>query len=83
MEYADNAFSFTVNFPEGKYSTEEAAGIIQAFLPELKGTTLMPDGTRPQAPYERITEEEFNYYAVTSIEDSTDEDCSTGACPVR
>jgi ribonucleoside-triphosphate reductase len=82
-EYADNAVSFTVNFPEGKYSTEEAADIIKAFLPELKGTTLMPDGTRAQAPYERITEEEFNTYAVTSIEDSTDEDCTTGACPVR
>ncbi|MEU8835228.1 ribonucleoside-triphosphate reductase, adenosylcobalamin-dependent [Streptomyces sp900116325] len=82
-EYADNAVSFTVNFPEGQYSTEEAAEIIKAFLPELKGTTLMPDGTRAQAPYERITEEEFNTYAVTSIEDSTDEDCATGACPVR
>ncbi|MFE9868916.1 hypothetical protein ACFYPZ_40940 [Streptomyces sp. NPDC005506] len=82
-EYADNAVSFTVNFPEGQYSTEEAAEIIKAFLPELKGTTLMPDETRAQAPYERITEEEFDTYAVTSIEDSTDEDCATGACPVR
>jgi ribonucleoside-triphosphate reductase len=82
-EFADNAVSFTVNFPEGQYSTEEAADIIQAWLPDLKGTTLMPDGTRAQAPYERITEEEFGSYAVTSIEDSTDEDCATGACPVR
>ncbi|MFD7677565.1 ribonucleoside-triphosphate reductase, adenosylcobalamin-dependent [Streptomyces sp. NPDC060187] len=82
-EYADNAVSFTVNFPEGQYTTEEAADIIKAWLPDLKGTTLMPDGTRAQAPYERITEEEFNSYDVTSIEDSTDEDCATGACPVR
>jgi ribonucleoside-triphosphate reductase len=72
-----------VNFPEGQYSTDEAAEIIKAWLPDLKGTTLMPDGTRAQAPYERITEEEFNTYAVTSVEDSTDEDCATGACPVR
>jgi adenosylcobalamin-dependent ribonucleoside-triphosphate reductase len=82
-EYADNAVSYTVNFPEGQYSTDEAAEIIKAWLPDLKGTTLMPDGTRAQAPYERITEEEFNTYAVTSVEDSTDEDCATGACPVR
>ncbi|MGW7434754.1 ribonucleoside-triphosphate reductase, adenosylcobalamin-dependent [Streptomyces sp. NPDC054849] len=81
--FADNAVSFTVNFPEGKYEVDEAAKIIASWLPELKGTTLMPDGTRPQSPYERITEEEFNTYAVTSIEDSTDEDCTTGACPVR
>lgn len=79
--YTDNAVSFTVNFPEGRYALEEAAEVVQAFLPELKGTTLMPDGTREQAPYERVTEAEFNRYEVTSIEDSTDEECSTDACP--
>ncbi|MDX3525043.1 ribonucleoside-triphosphate reductase, adenosylcobalamin-dependent [Streptomyces sp. ID05-39B] len=82
-EYADNAVSFTANFPEGKYTVEEAAGIIKAWLPDLKGTTLMPDGTREQAPYERLTAEQFAEYEVTSVEDSTDEECSTGACPVR
>jgi adenosylcobalamin-dependent ribonucleoside-triphosphate reductase len=82
-EYADNAVSFTCNFPEGQYSTDEAAKIIQAWLPDLKGTTLMPDGTRAQAPYERITEEEFDTYELTSVEDGTDEDCATGSCPVR
>ncbi|QFG12459.1 ribonucleotide reductase [Streptomyces phage Alvy] len=82
-EYADNAVSFTANFPEGKYTVEEAADIIESWLPDLKGTTLMPDGTREQAPYERLTAEQFAQYEVTSIEDSTDEECSTGACPVR
>ncbi|QBI99409.1 ribonucleotide reductase [Streptomyces phage Caelum] len=81
--YADNAVSFTANFPEGKYTVEEVADIIARWLPDLKGTTLMPDGTRAQAPYERITEEEFDSYEVTSVEDGTDEDCATGACPVR
>ncbi|MGM9381147.1 ribonucleoside-triphosphate reductase, adenosylcobalamin-dependent [Streptomyces antibioticus] len=83
QEYADNAVSFTANFPEGKYTVEEAADIIESWLPDLKGTTLMPDGTREQAPYERLTAEQFAQYEVTSIEDSTDEECSTGACPVR
>ncbi|MER6231707.1 ribonucleoside-triphosphate reductase, adenosylcobalamin-dependent [Streptomyces sp. NPDC001616] len=82
-DYADNAVSFTVNFPEGRYSVEEAADIIEEWLPSLKGTTLMPDGTREQAPYERLTAEQFAQYEVTSVEDSTDEDCATGACPVR
>ncbi|QAX95499.1 ribonucleotide reductase [Streptomyces phage BartholomewSD] len=82
-EYADNAVSFTVNFPEGKYTVDEAADIIESWLPELKGTTLMPDGTREQAPYERLSAERFAEYEVTSVEDSTDEECSTGACPVR
>jgi ribonucleotide reductase alpha subunit len=82
-EYADNAVSFTVNFPEGKYPLDEAAAIIASWLPDLKGTTLMPDGTREQAPYERLTAEQFAQYEVTSVEDGTDEDCTTGACPVR
>ncbi|MGW0861330.1 ribonucleoside-triphosphate reductase, adenosylcobalamin-dependent [Streptomyces sp. NPDC002611] len=82
-EYADNAVSFTVNFPEGAYTVDEAAKIIRMWLPDLKGTTLMPDGTRAQAPYERISTEEFSQYLVTTVEDSTDEDCATGACPVR
>ncbi|MFE0964029.1 MULTISPECIES: ribonucleoside-triphosphate reductase, adenosylcobalamin-dependent [Streptomyces] len=80
--YADNAVSFTANVPEG-LDPDEVARTIQAWLPDLKGTTIMVDGTRPQAPYERITAEEFAASAVTSIEDSTDEDCATGACPVR
>ncbi|MFF7235261.1 hypothetical protein [Streptomyces collinus] len=43
----------------------------------------MVDGTRLPAPYERISAEEFAAYELPSIEDSTDEDCATGACPVR
>lgn len=82
-EYADNAVSYTCNVPEGRYTVEEAAKIIESRLPDLKGTTIMVDGTREQAPYERLTEEEFKSYGVTSVEDSTDEECSTGACPVR
>lgn len=81
-EYADNAVSFTANVPEG-LDLEETMAVIKGWLPDLKGTTIMVDGTREQAPYERITEEEFDAYEVTSIEDSTDEDCATGACPVR
>jgi hypothetical protein len=81
-EYADNAVSFTANVPEG-LEPEETARVIQSWLPKLKGTTIMVDGTRVQAPYERITEEEFATYDLTSIEDSTDEDCATGAYPVR
>lgn len=81
-EYADNAVSFTVNVPEG-LDLMETADTIKRWLPLLKGTTVMVDGTREQAPYERLTAEQFAKYEVTSIEDSTDESCTTGACPVR
>ena len=82
--YADNAVSFTVNFPENSLHISEVMGALRRYLPKLKGTTLMPDGSRIQAPYERITEEE--YYSLLGpkdIADSVDEECATGACPIR
>jgi adenosylcobalamin-dependent ribonucleoside-triphosphate reductase len=82
--YVDNAISYTANIPENKYSVEELAEIIKPFLPKLKGTTIMVDGTRPQSPYSRISKEE--YLSLTGpkiIEDSVDESCSTGSCPIR
>ena len=82
--YADNAVSFTVNVPEDKYSIEETMSTLLTFLPKLKGTTIMVDGTRPQAPYERISKMHYNYLSgPKSVEDGTDENCSTGACPIR
>ncbi|MGW3336239.1 ribonucleoside-triphosphate reductase, adenosylcobalamin-dependent [Streptomyces sp. NPDC001009] len=81
-EYADNAVSFTANVPEG-LNLDETADVIEKWLPHLKGTTIMVDGTRPQAPYERITREEFEQYSTFRVEDSTDEECSSGACPIR
>ncbi|MGW2419733.1 ribonucleoside-triphosphate reductase, adenosylcobalamin-dependent [Streptomyces sp. NPDC001709] len=81
-EYADNAVSFTANVPEG-LDVDETADVIEKWLPHLKGTTIMVDGTRPQAPYERITREQFEAYESYRVEDSTDEECSNGACPIR
>lgn len=85
--WADNAVSFTVNFEPGRYTLPEAAGVIASFLPVLKGTTLMPNGTREQAPYEEISEEEFyrltTLLGASNVEDSYDEQCATGACPIR
>jgi ribonucleoside-triphosphate reductase len=52
-------------------------------LPDLKGTTVMLDGSRPQAPYERITASEYEAAAARLIADGVDEDCASGACPVR
>jgi ribonucleoside-triphosphate reductase len=81
--YADNAVSFTVNVPEGVYTVDDTMGVLGEFLPRLKGTTLMPDGTRAQAPYTRITAEQYADAAAKVVADSVDEECATGACPVR
>lgn len=81
--YADNAISFTVNVPEGKYSVSDVADTLRRFLPGLKGTTIMPDGTRPQAPYERLSRETYEAAELKAIADGIDEDCANGACPIR
>jgi adenosylcobalamin-dependent ribonucleoside-triphosphate reductase len=83
--YADNAVSFTVNFPEGQYTQKYVEGVLAKYLPTLKGTTLMPDGTRPLAPYERLTKEQFEDLAVNgwSEDSSVDEECAQGSCPIR
>ncbi|MEX5717418.1 ribonucleoside-triphosphate reductase, adenosylcobalamin-dependent [Geodermatophilus maliterrae] len=84
--YADNAVSFTVNTPQRELTESylaEVADTLASYLPHLKGTTLMVDGTRPQSPYERITEDAYLAATVQSVADGTDADCATGGCPVR
>ncbi|GAA0967285.1 ribonucleoside-triphosphate reductase, adenosylcobalamin-dependent [Actinocorallia libanotica] len=81
-EYADNAVSYTANVRPG-LDVLETANTLAHWLPRLKGTTIMVDGTREQAPYERITRQQFEQYHETFVEDSTDPDCASGACPVR
>lgn len=84
--WADNAVSFTVNLPEG-FPQREAERVIGRWLPYVKGTTIMVDGSRPQAPFERI--DAWDYLEATrfgqdgNVGDSIDMECSTGACPIR
>lgn len=81
--YANNAVSYTINLEQGKYTTDQVMRALRPYLGRLKGTTIFPDFSRPQAPYERITKEEYESAIVRSMDSSVDEDCVTGACPVR
>lgn len=80
--WADNAVSYTVNVRPGSVSHGELAALLQEFLPHLKGTTVMVDGSRPQAPYTRISAGDYADAANKTISDGSDE-CSSGACPVK
>jgi adenosylcobalamin-dependent ribonucleoside-triphosphate reductase len=81
--WADNAVSYTLNIPEGSCSEAGLSVALAKYLPSLKGTTVMVDASRPQAPYTRITREQYESSIATTIEDSTDEECRSGACPIR
>jgi ribonucleoside-triphosphate reductase len=82
--YADNAVSFTVNISPGEYSAEDVEKTLIHYLPRVKGTTLMVDESREQAPYTRISKEEYDSRTTVHIADGIDEEnCKSGACPVR
>ncbi|MCZ0973138.1 ribonucleoside-triphosphate reductase, adenosylcobalamin-dependent [Streptomyces albulus] len=81
--WADNAVSYTANINPANHVVESVASVLRELGPILKGSTVFPEMSRPQSPYESITEEEFNASSVRVVADSTDEECSSGACPVR
>lgn len=62
---------------------DESLKTLIHYLPYLKGTTLMVDGSRPQSPYESLTKEQYEMYSLVTVGDGIDENCMTGACPIK
>lgn len=90
--YADNAISCTINLPDADLDTRlNLQKNLKKFLPEIKGTTVFVDASRPQSPLEKITEEE--YYRLSALiqpatinsgtSEQLLEECQGGACPIR
>lgn len=80
--WADNAVSFTANIPQG-FPAEDLAPTLTWFGGKLKGATVFPESSMPQAPYERITREQYETFNATAVADGVDEDCANGACPIK
>lgn len=82
--WADNAVSFTANLDPSKVTAED---VREALIREggfvLKGTTIFPEASMPQAPYERITKEQYDAAVAKAVADGVDENCANGACPIR
>jgi ribonucleoside-triphosphate reductase (thioredoxin) len=81
--WADNAVSFTANFEPEQYSAEHVADQIVAFGGKIKGGTLFPEASFPQAPYERLSRWEYESAVAKQISDGISEECANGACPIR
>ena len=79
--WADNAVSFTVNISKD-VTRAHLAEAVEHFLPQLKGTTVFPDVSRPQSPYERIDKSTYDMAAGAEAGQAIDQ-CVNGACPVR
>ncbi|MES9589988.1 ribonucleoside-triphosphate reductase, adenosylcobalamin-dependent [Streptomyces sp. NPDC094045] len=84
--WADQAVSYTASIDPDRYSTEDVELVLQEFMPNLKGSTLFPEFSRSQAPYERLTKEEYEAevarLGIETADTSYDEICASGACPV-
>jgi len=81
--WADNSVSFTANVDPKDYTVEELMKYINFFGPMLKGMTVFPEQSFEQAPYTRITKEAYEMSVAKSVDASVDDECATGACPVR
>ncbi|MFB7027156.1 MULTISPECIES: ribonucleoside-triphosphate reductase, adenosylcobalamin-dependent [unclassified Streptomyces] len=84
--WADQAVSYTVNVDPTAYSVDDLVTALVPFLPRLKGTTVFPELSFEQPPYERITKEEYEELAaavgIETADTSYDELCASGACPI-
>ncbi|AKU42396.1 ribonucleotide reductase [Mycobacterium phage UnionJack] len=83
MLWADNAVSFTANVDPDEYTPEDVSDQLKRFSGLIKGSTIFPEKSFEQAPYERITKAEYEAATAKSIADGVDEECASGACPIR
>ncbi|QGJ94817.1 ribonucleotide reductase [Mycobacterium phage Blinn1] len=81
--WADNAVSFTANVEPSVYGPSDVAEVLKKFAGSIKGSTIFPEASFEQAPYERITKQQYESAAVKAVEDGVDENCANGACPIK
>ncbi|AXH48822.1 ribonucleotide reductase [Mycobacterium phage Steamy] len=81
--WADNAVSFTANVDPNAYTASDVWSALDRFSGLIKGSTIFPEASFPQAPYERITKQQYETAAAKAVEDGVDENCANGACPIK
>ncbi|ASZ75216.1 ribonucleotide reductase [Mycobacterium phage MissWhite] len=81
--WADNAVSFTANVDPDAYTPRDVSEALRKFAGLIKGSTIFPESSFPQAPYERITKQQYESAAAKAVEDGVDEECANGACPIK
>ena len=81
--YADNAISYTINLPSDFGMAEEVMeDYLMEFLPHLKGTTVFPNKSRRNAPFQPITRAEFEAYQGRKEVFQVESECR-GGCPIK
>ena len=83
QKHVDNAISKTTNIPQNKYTVEMLSDLLMRFIPDLKGTTIYPVGSRAETPLEPIpmgnaVEYVLKNQSVTETEQI--DNCKSGVC---
>jgi ribonucleoside-diphosphate reductase alpha chain len=81
QKHVDNAVSKTINLPAGT-SWEELSELYMEFLPELKGVTVYPDGSREDQPLTPIPLEQAIDLAKGARSAVDEGNCRSGVCEI-
>jgi ribonucleoside-diphosphate reductase alpha chain len=81
QKHLDNACSKTINLMPGT-SAKELSDLYMEFLPELKGVTVYPEGSRDDQPLTPLTPEEALEYAQAATAFVDGGNCRSGVCEI-
>jgi len=82
QRHVDNAVSKTINLPPGT-TGEELSDLLMEFLPDLKGVTVYPVGSRENQPLTPLDRERAEEIVFQSISQAGGNDaCRSGQCDV-
>ncbi len=77
--HIDNAISKTVQIPQGT-SCEELSELYMEFLPDLKGVTVYPEGSRENQPLTPLSLEEAMFHINADAIAAGNDNCKSGVC---
>lgn len=81
QRHVDNAISKTVNLPPGT-TADELSDLYMEFLPELKGVTVYPVGSREDQPLTPLSGDEAEKVVFNAILQADETGCRNGSCDV-
>lgn len=81
QRHVDNAVSKTINLPPGT-TAEELSELYAEFLPELKGVTVYPVGSREDQPLTPLSGEAAEQAVMDSIVEAAGGSCRSGQCDI-
>lgn len=82
--WVDSAVSKTVNFRPGQVTKEDVKTLIKEYFTKLKGFTMLPEGSRRDAPQQPVEEKTWRKWIETGnyITYGAGADCTSGTCDI-